>query len=117
MRVRASVGARDVLTAASLVLCLLALPAHAQDGGVVLDAPRVLKQSDGTYLFNQAAFTKVDSELKRLQQVERVHKGEPSWAQPVLVGMLVGFVFGAASAVVADMAISRLVPAAPNPSP
>lgn len=96
---RASAGARVVPTLASLVaLCLaISLPARAEsDGGVVLDAPRVLKLTNGHYDFNPAAFTKVDDELKRLQQVERIHKQEPSHAAPVLIGLGVGLLTGAA---------------------
>lgn len=77
---------------ASLVLLLAASPARAQDGGVVSDAPRVVKLPTGHYDFNPAAFAKVDDELKRLQQLERVHKAEPSWATPLILGVVLGVV-------------------------
>lgn len=105
-------------TLASLVVLALATPSLADehDGGVVLDAPRIVKLSTGHYDFNPAAFKSVDDELKRLQQLERVHKGEPSWAQPVLVGAVVGVVMGAALGVGATLLWERLVPAANAPS-
>lgn len=62
-----------------------------------MDAPRVLKLTNGHYDFNPAAFAKVDAELKRLQQVERIHKQEPSWATPVIVGLVIGTLAGAAT--------------------
>ncbi len=62
-----------------------------------MDAPRVLKLTNGHYDFNPAAFAKVDDELKRLQQVERIHKQEPSWATPVIVGLVLGTLAGAAT--------------------
>ena len=80
---------------ASLVLLLAASPAWAQDGGVVFDAPRVLKLPSGHYDFNPAAFAKVDDDLKRLQQLERVHRAEPSWATPLILGVVMGVVVAA----------------------
>jgi len=82
-----------------------------------LDAPRVIKQTYGTYLFNQAAFAKVDAELKRLQQVERVHQGEPTWATPVVVGLVTGVVLGAAGTLAGVYLWERLAGIATKPSP
>lgn len=81
------------ICASALVLCL-GSPAKAQDGGVVLDAPRVVKLTNGHYDFNAAAFSAVDEEMKRLQAQERAHKAEPAWSTPVLVGMVVGLTVG-----------------------
>lgn len=64
-----------------------------------MDAPRVLQLPNGHYDFNPPAYVAVDTELKRLQQLEREHNQEPSWATPVLVGLAVGFLAGAAIAV------------------
>ena len=82
------------ICAAALVLCL-GPPAMAQDGGVVLDAPRVIRLSNGHYDFNPAAFSAVDAEMRRLQAQERAHKAEPPWSTPVLVGLSVGLTLGA----------------------
>lgn len=85
---------------------VLSLPCYAQEPSkeakpVAEDAPVVLKYSNGSALMNKAAYDKVDLELKRLQQVEREHKAEPSWVTPILIGGVVGLVVGAvASAVV-----------------
>lgn len=77
----------------SLALVLiLALPAYAQES----DAPKATKLHNGSVLFNKPAFDKLDDELKRLQQVEREHKTEPSWVIPVAIGAAVGLVVGAA---------------------
>lgn len=101
---RASTGARNTArqvaarTRATLVALALVFPSFARaesDGGVVLDAPRVLKLTNGHYDFNPAAFAKVDDELKRLQQLERTHKQEPSWATPVIVGLVLGVLVAA----------------------
>lgn len=85
-------------TLASLVLCLCVTSARAQDGGAVLDAP-LIEKSGNVYTFNKPAFDAVNEEMKRLQQVEREHKGEPAWSTPILVGLVVGAVVGAAIAV------------------
>lgn len=61
-----------------------------------MDAPRVLKLPNGHYDFNDPAFKAVDLEMKRLQQVERVHNQEPPWATPVLIGMGLGILAGLA---------------------
>lgn len=82
-----------------------------------MDAPRVIKQTDGTYLFNQPAFNAVDAELKRLQQVERVHKGEPSWWQPVVVGLAVGVIAGTVGTLTGVYLWERLAVTASKPSP
>ena len=86
-------------------LCLIAvlgLNAWAQDGGVITistaDAPKVTILPGDSYLFNKAAFDVTNAEMKRLQGIERLHKSE-QWATPVLIGMAVGFVAGAAVAV------------------
>lgn len=81
------------ICASALVLCL-SLQARAQDGGVVLDAPRVVKLTNGHYDFNAAAFLAVDAEMRRLQAQERAHKAEPAWYTPVLVGLSVGLTMG-----------------------
>ena len=98
-------------TCATLVaLCVGAsFPAHAEgDGGVVLDAPRVLVLPNGHYDFNPPAFDAVDAEMRRLQRVEAAHKAEPKWATPVVVGLVVGFVAGAATILVVDWTVSKL---------
>ena len=82
----------------SLIAVLgLSFTARAQDGGV-LEEPKVIILPDSTYLFNQRAFDVTNAEMKRLQGVERQHKAE-QWATPVLIGIAVGFVAGAALAV------------------
>lgn len=106
-------GAR---TLASLVLSLtLSFPAWAQDGGVVSDAPRIVKLANGHYDFNPPAYVTLDAEVTRLQQVERVHKAEPSWATPVLIGMALGALAGATTVGALWWASSAV--AAPKTSP
>lgn len=70
-----------------------------------MDAPRVLKLPNGHYDFNDPAFKAVDLEMKRLQQVERVHNQEPKWSTPVLVGMAIGLLAGAAAGVAGTLAV------------
>lgn len=82
-----------------------------------MDAPRVVKLTNGHYDFNPPAFNAVDAELKRLQQVERVHKGEPAWATPVVVGLLTGIVLGAAGTLAGVFLWERLAVTASKPSP
>lgn len=82
---------------------LLALPCYGQEPSGVLkeskpapaDAPLVLQYPNGSALLNKAAFDKIDVEMKRLQQVEREHKAEPSWLIPVAIGAGAGLVVGA----------------------
>lgn len=80
------------------LIAVLGLNAWAQDGGVISDAPKVTILPGDSYLFNKAAFDVTNAEMKRLQGVERLHKSE-QWVTPVLIGMAVGFVAGAAVAV------------------
>lgn len=86
----------------------------AADGGV--DAPRVMQLPGGNYLFNEAAFLKVDSEMKRLQGVEREHKGE-SWLGVLLVGMGTGALLGVITTLTLRWLIPSPVPPAAPPSP
>lgn len=60
-----------------------------------MDAPRIVRLTNGHYDFNPAAFSAVDAEMKRLQAQERAHKAEPEWYTPVLVGLAVGLTVGA----------------------
>lgn len=78
-----------------------------------MDAPRVLHLTNGHYDFNDPAFDAVDAELKRLQGVERAHKAEPSWATPVLVGLVIGVVVGALAAIPATLAAKSALDAKP----
>jgi len=94
------------ICAAALVLCL-GPPAMAQDGGVVLDAPRVIRLSNGHYDFNPAAFSAVDAEMRRLQAQERAHKAEPSHATPVLIGLGVGGAVGLVLGIVIGSSLWR----------
>jgi hypothetical protein len=81
-------------------LLLFPVGAFAQDlDGGVSDAPKVVKLATGGYLFNEPAFEKVNGELSRLQAVERVHQGEPSWATPVIIGLVTGLIVGTVVAV------------------
>ena len=106
-----------VLSRRTLAITLvLSLCARAQDGGVVLDAPLILQLPNGHYDFNPPAYIAVDTELKRLQQLEREHNQEPSWATPVLVGLAVGLLAGAAIAVPLTLAAKSALDA-PKPSP
>lgn len=116
---RASRGARNTArqtaarTLATLVALVLVFPSFARaesDGGVVLDAPRVLKLPNGHFDFNPAAFAKVDDELKRLQQLERVHKQEPSWATPLILGMVLGVVVAIPATWLASSAVNAAKP-------
>lgn len=96
--------ARALVLLSALVVC----EARAQDGGVVLpDAPKVVALPSGGYFFNEPAFAAVDAEMKRLQGAERLHKAEPSWATPVLVGLVLGVVVGAAVAVPVTLVVSK----------
>ena len=76
---------------ALLLAALVALPAFGQEPA---DAPLVLQYPNGSALLNKAAFEKIDVEMKRLQQVEREHKAEPSWVIPILIGVAAGLVVG-----------------------
>jgi hypothetical protein len=78
-----------------------------------LDAPRVIHLPNNHYDFNDPAFDAVDAELKRLQGVERAHKAEPSWATPVLVGLVIGVVVGGLAAIPATLAVKSALDAKP----
>lgn len=62
------------------------------------DAPRIVQLRSGEYLVSQVAFDAINSEMKRLQRVEREHKDE-QWLTTILVsagaGLLAGVVVGA----------------------
>lgn len=78
---------------------ILGLNAWAQDGGTLeQDAPKVTILPGDNYLFNKRAFDTTNTEMKRLQGIERLHRSE-QWATPVIIGLVVGFVAGAAVAV------------------
>lgn len=79
---------------ALLLAALVALPAFGQEPAKPADAPLVLQYPNGSALLNKAAFEKIDVEMKRLQQVEREHKAEPSWVIPILIGVAAGLVVG-----------------------
>lgn len=85
--------ARRTFASFACALVLLSGGARAQDGGLPEDVPRILRLPGDNYLMNQLAYAKLDDELKRLQGIERQHKGE-SWSLVVLVGMGVGLVIG-----------------------
>lgn len=57
------------------------------------DAPYARKLPVG-WLVSDAGWLALDTELKRLQGVERLHKAE-NWTGVVLVGLVVGVVVGA----------------------
>lgn len=76
-------------------------------------APRVTLLASGDYLVPQAAFAAVDAEMKRLQAVEKAHKGE-SWLTAILVSSAVGLVVGALAA---GFAVYAAVPKAPSSLP
>ena len=81
-----------------------------------MDAPRVIKLTNGHYDFNPAAFLAVDEEMKRLQAQERAHKAEPEWYLPVLVGLAVGLTVGAVTGGAATLwAKSALDATKPSP--
>lgn len=82
-----------------------------------MDAPRILKMPSGHYDFNPAAFKRVDDELKRLQQLERVHLAEPQWFIPVIVGAVTGLVVGVLTGLAMDWIWSRLAGSAEPPKP
>lgn len=90
-------------------------PAFAQDAGV--DAPILAVRHECGLCLNAPAEKKLDDELKRLQAVERSHKGE-QWMTVVLVSSGVGLVVGAVIAgVVTGLVLKKPVPAAAPPSP
>lgn len=74
--------------------------------------PRVTLLASGDYLVPQAAFAAVDAEMKRLQAVEKAHKGE-SWLTAILVSSAVGLVVGALAA---GFAVYVAVPKVPSAS-
>lgn len=57
------------------------------------DAPKVIHLRVGGYLYNDAAHLALDKEIRRLQDVERIHRNE-SWLTPVLVSAGIGFLIG-----------------------
>ena len=79
-------------TLAFFLPVILAASARAED-----DAPRVMKLPGDSYMLNGPAFRKLDDELKRLQAVEREHKGE-SWLGVFLVGAGTGALIATATA-------------------
>jgi hypothetical protein len=89
----------------SLILSLALLLAQ--------NPPRVTLLASGDYLVPQEAFAAVDSEMKRLQAVEKAHKGE-SWLTAILVSSAVGLVVGA---LVSGFVVYAVVPKAPSASP
>ena len=91
---------------------ILALPCYGQEvpkesKPAPADAPLVLQYPNGSALMNKAAFDKVDLEMKRLQQVEREHKAEPSWVIPVLIGVAAGLAVGIPTTVVVVSAVQK----------
>ena len=72
------------------------------------DAPRIVQLKSGDYLVSPQAFEAIDSEMKRLQKVEREHKGE-QWVTTVLVSSGVGLLVGAV--------VSGIVVAVAKPAP
>ena len=68
--------------------------------------PRVTLLASGDYLVPQAAFAAVDAEMKRLQAVEKAHKGE-SWLTAILVSAGVGLVVGAIASGLVVHAVSK----------
>jgi hypothetical protein len=106
--------ARSFLSRRTLAIALvLSLCAKAQDGGVVLDAPLILQLPNGHFDFNPPAVKAVDEELKRLQQLEREHNQEPSWATPVLVGLIIGVTAGLAAGVAGTLVVKSALDAKP----
>lgn len=97
------------------VVLLLSAPVSAQDAGVVLDAPLAEKYPDGSLLFNPPGAKALDAELKRLQGVERLHKGE-SWITVVAISSGVGLVVGVLATLVVLELVPRLAPPATPPS-
>lgn len=86
-----------------------ALPAFAQD------APLAERLSDGSLKFNPTGAQVLENELKRLQGVERLHKGE-SWIPVVAISSGVGVVVG----VIVTLAVvgaANAAQAAKPPSP
>ena len=79
-----------------------------------VDAPRIVRLENGDYFLNQAAFVRLDNELKRLQALELQHRSE-SWATTVLVSTLVGLVVGAAASGIVFLVAVPKAPASPSP--
>lgn len=80
--------------AALIGLLFLGVQVHAEEKQA--DAPRVTHLTSGDYLMNAPAYTALDSELKRMQAVERLHKDE-AWGTAILVSALVGALAGAST--------------------
>jgi hypothetical protein len=78
-----------------------------------LDAPRVLQLPNGHYDFNPPAYVAVDTELKRLQQLEREHNQEPKWSTPVLVGLAIGVTVGLVTGVTGALVVKSALDAKP----
>lgn len=74
---------------------MLLLALGAGDGGV--DLPRIV-HLEPDYLVNEAAFRRLDVEVRRLQELERVHKAE-NWFGVLFTGMVVGALISVAVAV------------------
>lgn len=77
----------------AFLLALLTLPAYGEADGGAADGPKIVRLTDDEYLVNTAAFSKIDTEVKRLQVVEAQHKGE-SWSSVLLIGAGLGLVLG-----------------------
>lgn len=88
----------------------------AADAGVPGDAPRVMRLPGNNYLFNEPAYAQVDSELRRLQALEREHKGE-SWLGVLLVGMGTGALMTLATVLTVQWLTRSGAPPAAPPSP
>lgn len=54
---------------------------------------------EGSRIFNAPAYLSVDEELKRLQAVERAHKGEPPFVVSLMLGVALGALLAAAAVV------------------
>lgn len=99
--------ARICASLVALSLAFTPLRAGAEsDGGVVLDAPRIIKLPNGHYDVNPPAWDAVDGEMRRLQKVESAHKAEPSWATVLLVGVAIGAVAGAVAGASVALAVA-----------
>lgn len=73
------------------------------------DAPRIVQLRSGEYLVSQVAFDAINSEMKRLQRVEREHKDE-QWLTTILVSAGVGLLVGAVAGVLVHTAVGQKAP-------
>lgn len=83
-------------TLALLLSLLLSVPTLAETKPD--DAPKVIKLSTGGFIYNNAAHLLVDGEMRRLQEIERIHK-EERWFTPIFVSVCIGFLVGVALSV------------------